>query len=146
MTHDFAAKVRQQIEKLSTCTLGEIEAETTAKRIAWCREHAIRTGTAVTPRQAYEWLFFDYMGLSAEDLPVVEESAEKIVWRSLNPCPTLEACRALGLDTRTVCRAAYEQSTQAFLSELDPHLRFGRSYEEIRPYANHCLEWIMWEG
>jgi len=42
-----------------------------------------------------------------------------------------------------VCRAAYEKSTQAFLSQLDPQLRFLRSYAEIRPCAPHCLERIV---
>ena len=58
-------------------------------------------------------------------------------------CPTLEACGALGLDTRQVCRAVYEKSTQAFLSQIDPQLRFLRSYEEIRPHSNHCKEMIV---
>lgn len=142
MTDDFTVKVRQQIEKLSTRGLPEIEAATAAKRVTWCQEHPLDPGSEPTPRLAYERLFFDYMGLSPEDVPVVEETADRIVWRSLNPCPTLDACLALGLDTRQVCRAAYETSTQAFLSQLDPCLRFGRSYEQIRPYAAHCLEWI----
>ena len=88
-------------------------------------------------------LFFDYMGLSAGDLPIVSESADEIVWLSRNDCPTLEACRILGLDTRQVCRAAYEKSTQALVSHLDPQLRFLRSYSEIRPHAGHCREMIM---
>ena len=145
MTSDFAASVQQQIEKLSTCALHEIETATAVKRVAWCKEHPLDPGIDPTPRLAYERLFFDYMGLSPEDLPVVEETADKIVWRSLNPCPTLAACQSLGLDTRQVCRAAYEKSTQAFVSQLDPRLRFGRSYDEIRPYAEHCLEWIVRE-
>jgi tRNA(Arg) A34 adenosine deaminase TadA len=66
-----------------------------------------------------------------------------IEWLSTNPCPTLEACNLLKLDTRKVCRAAYEKSTQAFLSQLDPRLRFLRSYDEIRPYAHHCREMIV---
>jgi tRNA(adenine34) deaminase len=87
-------------------------------------------------------LFFDYMGLSPTDLPIVSETETEIVWQSINPCPTLEAVKSLQLDTRIVCRAAYEKSTQAFVSQIDPQLRFLRSYEEIRPYADHCLERI----
>ena len=45
----------------------------------------------------------------------------------------------LGLDTRSVCRGAYEKSTQAFISHMDPELRFLRSYSEIRPYSDHRL-------
>jgi tRNA(adenine34) deaminase len=43
-----------------------------------------------------------------------------------------------------VCRAVYEKSTQAFISQLDPQLRFLRSYEEIRPYSRHCKERSVW--
>jgi tRNA(Arg) A34 adenosine deaminase TadA len=136
----FESKVNQQIEKLQMHSCREIEAETARKRIAWCQQHPGRA--AVTPRDAFERLFFEYMGLSAEDLPVVEENEERIVWLSKNPCPTLAACSQIGLDARTICRAAYEKSTQAFISQLDPQLRFSRSYTEIRPYADHCLERI----
>jgi tRNA(adenine34) deaminase len=83
------------------------------------------------------------MALSRDDLPVVSESAHEIIWLSLNDCPTLEACKQLGLDTRQICREVYEKSTQAFLSQLDPQLRFLRDYEGIRPYADHCREMIV---
>ncbi len=92
------------------------------------------------PVMKKQLLFFEYMGLNREVLPVTAES--EIAWLSRNPCPTLEACKRLGLDTREVCRA-YEKSTQAFLSQLDPTLRFVRSYKEIRPRAGHCLERIV---
>ena len=138
-------KTRAQVERLKNQSYREIEQETIRKRLAWLDVHwkpAPYRGP-VTPRQAFEVLFFDYMGLSAGDLPVVKETDREIVWLSQNPCPTLEACQELGLDTRLVCREAYEQSTQAFVERLDPQLRFGRSYEEIRPYAAYCKEWIV---
>jgi tRNA(Arg) A34 adenosine deaminase TadA len=55
----------------------------------------------------------------------------------------LEACSQLGLDTRTVCRSAYEKSVQVLLPRLDPHLRFVRDYSVIRPHAPHCRESIV---
>jgi hypothetical protein len=142
---DYDAKVKQQAERLSSWSYGEIEAAVTAKRIAWLREHALDSSSAgsVTPRVAFERLFLEYMGLSRADLPVIEETASKITWLSKNPCPTLDACQQLGLETREVCRAISEKPTQAFLSWLDPQLRFIRSYQEIRPYAAHCLESIV---
>ncbi|HZW03067.1 MAG TPA: deaminase, partial [Anaerolineaceae bacterium] len=139
----FDESVRQQIEKLTTLSPREVEAATTAKRQAWRQQHPWASSTPPTPRAAFESLFFDYMGLSPEDLPIVAESENRITWRSQNPCPTLDACLQLGLDTRRVCRAAYEKSTQAFVSQIDPQLRFHRSYQEIRPYAAHCLETIV---
>jgi tRNA(Arg) A34 adenosine deaminase TadA len=41
---------------------------------------------------------------------------DEIVWLSRNRCSLLEACLALGLDTRKVCRAKRK------LSEHDPSL------------------------
>lgn len=145
MSDIFEDKVTQQMERLSLGSLQEIEREVAKKRIAWCCQNLPAAGfpSPVTPRQAFESLFFDYMGLSPEELPIVRESPAEIAWMSRNPCPTLYACLKLGLDTRHVCRAAYERSTQAFISQLDPQLRFMRSYQEIRPHADHCLEWIL---
>jgi hypothetical protein len=155
MSGDFEDKVRKRMAELTERPYSELEAATTQKRIAWCVEHAADGSAALTgteaapprgrrwsPREAFELLFFSYMGLAPEGLPVVEETAEAITWESRNPCATLEACRRLGLDTRTVCRAVYERPAQAFLSCLDPELRFQRDYREIRPYADHCRECI----
>jgi tRNA(Arg) A34 adenosine deaminase TadA len=130
---------------LQHCSYQAIEAEVAQKRIAWFsqREPITTHYDHPSPRQAFDLLFFDYMGLSPADLPIVSETETEIVWHSANPCPTLEAVKALGLDTRTVCRAAYEKSTQAFVSQLDPQLRFLRSYDEIRPHAGYCRESIV---
>jgi tRNA(adenine34) deaminase len=145
MIDDFASKVQRQIERLQQCSYHAIEAEVAQKRLAWLHQldRIIPRLDRSTPRQAFELLFFDYLGLSPADLPIVAETETEIVWQSINPCPTLEAVKSLQLDTRIVCRAAYEKSTQAFVSQIDPQLRFLRSYEEIRPYADHCLERIV---
>ncbi|MDR3573799.1 MAG: nucleoside deaminase [Anaerolineaceae bacterium] len=141
----FELKVNQQIERLQSRSFGVIEAEVAQKRIDWVAQNRmiVPPRPALSPRQAFELLFFTYMGLATQDLPVVAETDQQISWLSSNPCPTLEACLRLGLDTRQVCRSAYEKSTQAFLSQLDPQLRFYRSYQEIRPYAPYCRETIQ---
>ena len=143
MTDDFRSSVQRQIERLQHCSYQDIEAEVAQKRRAWFRKIDRIIPDRPTPRQAFNLLFFDYMGLSPADLPIVSETEMEIVWQSVNPCPTLEAVQALGLDTRVVCRATTERSTQAFVSQIDPQLRFLRNYEEIRPYANHCREMIV---
>jgi tRNA(Arg) A34 adenosine deaminase TadA len=135
----------RQIERLEYGDLRAMEAAVIQKRRSWLQENRERlelTGL-VTPRRAYEILFREYMGLPLSDLLVTAESETAMTWLSRNRCPTLEACAALGLDTRVVCRAVYEKSTQALLSGLDPRLRFLRDYEEIRPYALHCRESIV---
>jgi tRNA(Arg) A34 adenosine deaminase TadA len=145
MKDDFESMVQRQIERLKTCSYRMIEQEVAEKRIRWFKQNHSGTDrhTRPSPRSAYELLFFDYMGLSGDELPIVLETETEIVWLSLNKCPTLEACKRLGLDTKQVCRWAYEKSTQALVSQLDPQLRFLRSYEEIRPYMNHCREMIV---
>jgi tRNA(adenine34) deaminase len=145
MTDDFDAKVRQQTERLKEYPYAALERQVAEKRIAWFKENYpdATSRKPPTPRGAYEMLFLDYMGLKEKELPILTESEEEIEWLSLNPCPTLEACKMLGLDTRPVCRAVYEKATQALVSQLDPQLRFLRSYDEIRPYADHCRERIV---
>ena len=144
MHANFERSVERHLTMLRERSLREIEAATTAKRLGWLegRAHLLRT-VPVTPRLLFETLFFEYMGLTRADLPVVSESGEQITWLSRNPCPTLEACTRAGLDTRTVCKGAYERPTQAFLSWFDPRFRFIRDYGEIRPWSNHCREQIV---
>jgi len=141
----FADRVERQIAGLRERPWPALEREVAARRIAWAEARLPVAGGAGTwtPRRAFEVLFFDYMDLKAADLSVVSESDDEIVWESRNPCPTVEACRALGLDTRKVCRAVYEKSTQALVSRLDPRLRFLRDYARIRPHADHCRERIV---
>lgn len=137
--------VDEEVARLQTLRLSEIERLVANKRIDWLERNAgnIRLDPNPSPRQVYELLFRDYMGLSLDELPVVCESDDEVVWRSSNHCPTLLACQRLGLDTRMVCKAVYEKSTQAFVSWVDPQLRFLRSYDLIRPHADHCLERIV---
>ncbi|MBI9049122.1 MAG: nucleoside deaminase [Anaerolineaceae bacterium] len=145
MSNSYEKKVNEQIERLKAGDYRTIEHQVAQKRIAWFKQNDLKIDTRqkLLPRSAYELLFFDYMGLSEDDLPVIKETDQEIVWLSLNPCPTLDACQALELDTKSICRAVYEKSTQALISQLDPQLRFLRSYTEIRPYTAHCKEMIV---
>src|SRR5512143_2818266 len=105
MSDRFEASVLAQMETLQTQGTRAVEAEITTRRIEWLRKNVLPLcgPGKVTPRRAFELLFFDHMGLNPADLPVVEESEDEIVWRSQNRCPTLDVCRRLGLDTRQVC-------------------------------------------
>lgn len=145
MGNDFEAKIKQNIERFKKERFDILESEVAKKRVSWFQSHYNDKNHPhpVSSRAAYELLFFDYMGLTEKDVPILSETEDEIVWSSINPCPTLEACQKSGLDTRQVCRAVYEKSTQALVSQLDPHLRFYRSYQEIRPYSHHCKERIV---
>ena len=136
-------RIDAQIARLTALSLRQVEAQVTEKRLRWLAEHDRPVHSHPTPRTAFEALFFEYMGLAPDDLAVLREDEDAIVWRSTNPCPTLDACRRLGLDTRVVCRGAYEKSTQAFVSRIDPELRFLRDYHAIRPWQPYCEERIV---
>ena len=148
----YEGRVAAQVARLSAkdVDLRAIQKEAAEKRVAWLEERGYSRPPGwplpiepVSPRRAFELLFFEYMGLNPGELPVEEESDSRITWLSLNPCSTLGACRRLGVDTRTLCRAVYEKPVQTFLSRLDPRLRFVRDYSAIRPYAPHCRETIV---
>ena len=141
----FEHKVRRTIEQLQHSSFHAMALDITQRRMAWLdRALPERSGhDPFTPREAYELLFFEQMSLRRDELPVISESPDEIVWLSRNRCSLLEACLALGLDTRQVCRAVNEKATQAFLSRINPQLRFYRSYQEIRPYADYCHEKIV---
>ena len=59
------------------CNAGEQHAEQYVRR--W------DTDRPPSPRDAFEMLFFDYMGLSEKEVPVLSESPGEIVWASANP-------------------------------------------------------------
>src|SRR5512133_2815305 len=97
----FDTQVQQQLDRLQSMSLRDIEKAVTEKRMNWWEEHSsLKEKGPISTRTAFECLFFDYMGLKKEDLPILSESENEIVWASQNPCPTLEACQQLNLDTR----------------------------------------------
>jgi tRNA(adenine34) deaminase len=140
----FEEKVTRNIQRFQQTPYHVLEKETAQKRLNWSRQHAQEFKQRVlSPRTTYEMFFFKYLGLTPEEVPVLSETDDEIVWSSLNRCSTLEACKQAGLDTRKICRVVFEKSTQTLISQVDPRLRFGRSYTEIRPYFHHCKEWIV---
>ncbi len=145
MMDSFEQRVARTIEQLQNESYQAMAARIVEHRTAWL-DHALPGLPGyrqLGPKAVYELLFFTHMGLDPCDLPLVAESADEAAWLSRNPCTLLEACLALGLDTRQVCRPVNEKATQAFVSRINPQLRFHRSYEEIRPHAPHCREWIV---
>ncbi|HWQ06450.1 MAG TPA: hypothetical protein VN453_04465 [Feifaniaceae bacterium] len=116
-----------------------------------------RTEWYVENRESFDFLFGDPLetgyrlllarfGITPTEAPVVERTEKRIVFHSQNFCPTLEACRRLGLDTRLVCKHLNEQATDTLVKLIDPRLTFSRNYELLRPYAPYCEEMITLEG
>ena len=91
---------------------------------------------------AFNVYYFEHLGLDPKDVEVVERTERRIVCRWRNFCEILEACKMLGLDTRVVCKGAYEKPTNVLLKRIDPRLNFRRNYDKIRPYSGFCEEII----
>lgn len=119
----------------------------TEKRLAWFAEHRGEFELSGRPLLDGYTLFYErYLGLAvSRDGEIVSTTDTRVVTRWWNPCPTLDACRALGLDTREICRAVYHRPVQALLQRLDPRLRFLRNYDALRPHAPYCEEIIALE-
>jgi hypothetical protein len=95
------AEVRHTIERLGRAQKDggyeEMALETSHKRAAWFRMnkgHLELEGSDV--RKAYTLLLIRYLGINPSKVPVVYEDETKIVWRSTNFCPLLEACGKIG--------------------------------------------------
>ncbi|UCB47256.1 MAG: hypothetical protein JSV25_07555 [Spirochaetota bacterium] len=91
--------------------------------------------------KAYRLLLLK-LEITEGEAPIVRKSKSVIVFHSSNFCPSLEACKTLGLDTRIICRELLERPADALIKRLNPHLRFSRNYSKIRPYSPYCEEII----
>jgi hypothetical protein len=120
----------------------------TEKRLLWLEENLDKLDRSGNPLlDGYRAFYEVYLGVSAPaDGQVVEVAEGRLVTRWWNRCPTLEACQALGLDTREVCAKAYHRPVEAFLARIDPRLGFERNYEALRPYTCYCEEAITLRG
>lgn len=138
---DVLGKLEEIREALVTGDWDGVNARLIEKRVAWITENLGEPAQGESPvRRAYRKFLLEYMGLDPSQVPVVHEDENRIIWRSFNRCPVLEACREGGFDTRVVCRLGYERSVQSFVQAIDPRLRFGRNYGVIRPYSPFCEE------
>lgn len=142
----YNRQVREQVEQLRNVNqagLSHLQDDLKQKRLDWFDEHyAPFEGRPDDVLEAGYQLFLRKLHISAVDAPIVERSSKSITIHSQNFCPTLEACQILGLDTRIICRAVSEEPTDTLLKRLDPRLSFSRNYENIRPYAAYCEEYI----
>lgn len=127
--------------------LSILERCVTEKRLAWAEAYLGEMNLTENPvLDGYRWFYEKYLGVSVPgDGELVELSEKRIVSRWWNPCPTLEACKEFGLDTRVICKKAYHQPVQEFLKQLHPGLRFERNYDCIRPHTAYCEEIIFLE-
>jgi tRNA(adenine34) deaminase len=146
LTGEDDRRVARQVAQLHACAgdYHQFSAVRVQRWLAWWEANHLRLNLRGSlPRQAYTLVLLAYLGLDPQQVPVVYEDENTIIWRSTNFCPTLEACLRLGLDTRVVCRDAAEAAVQALIARLDPRLCFSRNYATgLRPYADYCEEQI----
>ena len=121
--------------------------ELTQKRIAWFeknKESILAELQGTEAEKAYQLILMK-LELSEKEAPIVEKSQGRIIFHSINPCPALQACVILGLDTRDVCALHTEKATEQLIRRINPNLRFTRNYEKVRPFTAYCEEIITLE-
>ena len=140
--------VRTEAQRLDGATdaqLIQFDRERAERRRAWLAGQAALPGEQDPLENAYRMLLRK-LDIPESEAPIVHKSADRIVFHSRNFCPTLEACKLLGLDTRRVCRLYNSQSPDALVKQVDPRLSFSRNYQRIRPFQDVCEESISFAG
>ena len=143
----YETSVRELVKKFrggGPASWSDAGRELTMRRVAWANQSRDRINSTVhgsDVRKAYQLILMK-IGIDSAQAPIDEESGDRLVFRSENPCPALDACEILGLDTRKVCKLHSEGATDALIKSLNPRLKFTRDYSEIRPSSPFCREII----
>lgn len=141
----YNRQVRKNIEQLRNVDsekLSKLAEKLRKKRISWFHKQSFQYDHDDLLNAAYR-LFLKKLGISSEEAPIVDQDENRLVIHSRNFCPTLEACKILGLNTRDICIHLNQEPTQAFLQQLNPRLRFERNYNALRPNKPYCEEMII---
>jgi tRNA(Arg) A34 adenosine deaminase TadA len=141
--------VRNGIDQLRDADEQKLEAlaeDLSKKRSRWYAEngHCPVTDGEDILQAAYS-VFLQKLGISEDQAPIVRRDETHLILHSSNYCPTLEACKLLGLDTRFVCKHLTEKPTTDLVRQIHPKLRFTRNYERLRPHSDYCEEMIILE-
>lgn len=142
----YRSDVRAEIERLRNADaqrLSELNIKSTQKRVAWFERKKQTFHLSMdNPLEAGYQLLIKRLNVSPEEAPIITRTESEVVFHSANFCPTLEACKILGLDTKVICKALNEGSTDALIKQVDCRLKFSRNYQKIRPYTEYCEEKI----
>jgi tRNA(adenine34) deaminase len=143
----YNAKVREQIEQLrqpGEAALRDIATERGVNRVRWFNANkATLPAIAGKPLETAYRVLLERLGVTPAEAPILHQDDRRLTFGSKNFCPTLEACRILGLDTRIVCKQLTEKPTEMLVRQVDPRLRFQRNYETLRPHGAVCEESIV---
>jgi hypothetical protein len=119
-----------------------IEKELTEKRNIWFEKNKKSLKLQGRDVEKAYRLILKKIGINPNEALIVEKTKKRIVFHSTNFCPTLEACKILGLDTKKICKRVFEKPTDYLVKKINSNLKFSRNYQKIRPYTNYCEESI----
>jgi Cytosine/adenosine deaminases len=142
----YRKDVRVEIDRLRNAddrVLSGLNDDSISRRTKWFHENNcnFKFITADLLDSGYT-LLLERFHITPEEAPIVKKTDREVVFHSMNFCPTLEACRILGLDTKSVCKKLNENSTDILLKQIDSRLHFSRNYDKLRPYTKYCEEMI----
>lgn len=110
-------------EKLRSGDLRALEREVAKKRLTWLDTHGFRRPTSwsyglrrVSPREAFELFFVDYLGLDRGQLPVVEEPMTASPGSPRTPVPL----STLASNSASIPARFAERSTRSLRSCSSP--------------------------
>ena len=141
--------VRDNIDQLRDADKQKLETlaeDLSKKRLRWyaTHGHCLATGGKDILHAAYR-VFLQKLGITEDQAPIVRCDEKHLVLHSSNYCPTLEACKLLGLDTRFVCKYLTEKPATDLIRQIHPKLKFTRNYKHLRPHNGYCEEMIILE-
>lgn len=139
--------VRSEIKRLRNVTDDELfifNEDSINRRLIWFAENRDHFDfiNEDSLQSAYQLLLCRF-GIDETEAPVIERDGTRIMFHSMNFCPTLEACKILALDTRFICKRYNENATDRLIKQVNPNLRFERNYQKLRPYFEYCEEMII---
>ncbi len=146
LEHYMKIAIEEEIEHLRNADdkiLNQLNGDSVRRRTEWFQENKGNFDfiTDDLLHSGYR-LLLERFHITPNEAPVIKKTDQEIVFHSMNFCPTLEACKILGLDTRYVCKRLNETSTDALLKQIDCRLKFTRNYDKLRPYTEYCEEMI----
>ena len=145
----YRKDVRSEIKRLRNVTiekLNDYNTDSIRRRLDWFKEKR-STFSFINHNlldSAYN-LLLCRMNIDSSKAQIIDRTDHRIVFRSRNFCPTLEACKILNYDTRYICKNYNENATDVLIKQIDHRLKFDRNYDKLRPYSDYCEEMIILE-
>jgi tRNA(adenine34) deaminase len=138
--------VRKEIEKLRNADDKILDAlcdDSVSRRTNWYNENKSSFDFPCDDLlESGYMLLLKRLHITPQEAPIIRKTDKEIIFHSKNFCPTLEACKILGIDTRHVCKKINEISTDLLVKQIDNRLTFSRNYNKLRPYSEYCEEMI----